>query len=138
DAALAQAVAGMRDGGGRLLAVYGDAHHFGAGARESCDLRDRAIDIGGVGVGHRLHHDRGAAADRDVADLDLRGPVPGAGAGDVDFREFFGLVHGATEYQVLVTITKGTGAGIRQGVAGYPEWSVSIVNSTAYRAGHGP
>ena len=102
----------MRDGGGGLLAVDGDAHHFGAGARERCDLRDRAVDIGGVGVGHRLHDDRRAAADGDVADLDLRGPVPGAGAGDVDFRDFFGLVHGATEYQVLVTFTKGTGKGL--------------------------
>ena len=32
----------------------------GAGARQRRDLRDRAIDIGGVGVGHRLHDDRRA------------------------------------------------------------------------------
>jgi hypothetical protein len=38
--------------------------------------------------------------------------VPGAGAGDVDFRDFLGLVHRATEYQVLVTFTKGTGKGL--------------------------
>jgi hypothetical protein len=39
----------------------------------------------------------------------LRGAVPGAGAGDVIGCHCLGLVHGATEYQVLVTFTKGTG-----------------------------
>ena len=60
------------------------------------DLRDGALDIGGVGVGHRLHDDRRAAADGDIADHDLRGFVPGAGAGDVVLRRFFGLVHGVS------------------------------------------
>ena len=96
DAALAQAVADMRNGGGGLLAIDGDAHHFGAGARQRRDLRDRAFDIGGVGVGHRLHDDRRAAADGDIADHDLGGFMPGAGAGDVVLRQFFGLVHGVS------------------------------------------
>ena len=80
DAALAQAVADVRHGGGGFLAVDGDAHQFRAGARQRRDLRDRALDIGGVGVGHRLHHDRRAAADGDIADHDLGGVMPGAGA----------------------------------------------------------
>ena len=96
DAALAQAVADMRHGGGGFLAVDRDAHHFGAGARERGDLGDGAVDIGGVGVGHRLHDDRRAAADGDIADHDLRGFMPGAGAGDVVLRRFFGLVHGVS------------------------------------------
>ena len=96
DAALAQAIADVRNGGGGLLAIDGDAHHFGSGARQRRDLRDRAFDIGGVGVGHRLHDDRRTAADGDIADHDLGGLMPGAGAGDVVLRNYFGLVHGAS------------------------------------------
>ena len=29
-----------------------------------------AFDVGGVGIGHRLHDDRRAAADHDAADID--------------------------------------------------------------------
>ena len=75
DAALAQAIADVRKGGGRLLAIDGDAHHFRSGARQRRDLRDRAFDIGGVGVGHRLHDDRRTAADLDVTDLHAHGLV---------------------------------------------------------------
>ena len=94
DAALAQAVADMRHGGGSLLAVDRDAHQFGAGTRQGRDLGDGAVDIGGVGVGHRLHHDRRTAADGDVADHDLGGLMPGRRAGDVVLGRFDGLVHG--------------------------------------------
>ena len=73
----------MRDGGGGLLAVDRDPHQFGTGARQRCDLRHGAFDIGGVGIGHRLHDDRRTAADGDIADHDLGGFMPGAGAGDV-------------------------------------------------------
>ena len=107
DAALAQAVADVRHGGGGLLAVDRDAHHFGAGARQRRDLRDGAVDIGGVGVGHRLHDDRRAAADGDIADHDLGGLMPGAGAGDVVLRAVFRACSWGLEYQVLVTFTKG-------------------------------
>ena len=107
DAALAQAVADVRNGGGSLLAVDRDAHHLGAGARQRRDLRDGAFDIGGIGIRHRLHDDRRAAADGDIADHDLGGLMPGPGAGDVVLRDHFGLVHGGLEYQVLVTFTKG-------------------------------
>ena len=51
--------------------VDGDAHELGAGARQRRDLRDGGLGVRGVGVGHRLHDDRRAAADGDVADLDL-------------------------------------------------------------------
>ena len=96
DAALAQAVANVRNGGGGLVTVHRDADHLRAGARQGCDLGDGAVDIGGVGVGHRLHDDRRTAADGDIADHDLGGFMPGAGAGDVVLRRFFGLVHGVS------------------------------------------
>ena len=54
------------------------------------------VDIGGVGIGHRLHHDRRAPADGDIADHDLRGFVPGPRAGDVVLRRCFRLVHGVS------------------------------------------
>ena len=38
--------------------------------------RDGAVDVGGVGVGHRLHDDRRAAADRHIADLNRHRPAP--------------------------------------------------------------
>ena len=96
DAALAQAIADVRNGGGGFLAIDGDAHHFRSGARQRRDLRDRAVDIGGVGIGHRLHDDRRTPADGNIADHDLGGFMPGAGTGDVVLRNYFGLVHGAS------------------------------------------
>ncbi len=57
-------VADMRHGGGRLVAIDGDAHELRAGARQRRDLPRRRLDVGGVGVGHRLHGDRRAAADQ--------------------------------------------------------------------------
>ena len=82
-----EALADLRHGGGRLVAVDGDAHELRAGPRELGDLRHGGVDVGGVGVGHRLDDDRGAAADRDravaVADADAGGAVPGGGPGDL-------------------------------------------------------
>ena len=76
-----------RHGGGALVAVDGDAHDLRAGAMQRRDLRDRLVDIGGVGVGHRLHDDRRAAADDHAADVDAdrcaarerRGKISGHG-----------------------------------------------------------
>ena len=51
--------------------IDGDAHHLGAGARECGDLRDGGGDILGIGVGHRLDHDRCVATDQHIADLYL-------------------------------------------------------------------
>mgnify|MGYP003694467945 CR=1 FL=1 len=65
------------------------------------DLRDGGRDVGGVGVGHRLHDDRRAAADRDTADHDLpRAAAHGAGRSIVVTaarnRAMFARVCGAT------------------------------------------
>ena len=62
---------------GRLVAVDGDANEFGAGAGEFGDLRHGRIDIGRVGVGHRLHDDGRIAADRDIANPHRDRLVPG-------------------------------------------------------------
>ena len=70
----------------RLVAVDGDAHDLGARPRQRRHLADGAVDIGGVGVGHRLHHDRRAAAHGHGADLDGGGVVPRPRCGDVVHR----------------------------------------------------
>ena len=74
---LEQPLLDLRHGGGGLVAVHGDADDLGAGGGQRRHLADGAVDIGGVGVGHRLHHHRGVAAHRDVADLDRHRPAPG-------------------------------------------------------------
>jgi hypothetical protein len=58
-------------GGG--IIIDGDADHLGAGAREGGDLLDGGLDVGGVGVGHRLDDDGGVGANADVADGDGNG-----------------------------------------------------------------
>ena len=72
-----------RDGG--LVPVDGQPHQLGAGAGEGRDLTRRRLDVRGVGVGHRLDDDRGAAADHDgrrsLADFDRDGLTASAGAG---------------------------------------------------------
>ena len=55
----------MGNGGGGLVAVDGQPHELGAGAGERGDLAGGRLDVGGVGVGHRLDDDRRAAADQD-------------------------------------------------------------------------
>ena len=77
DAAFAKLVANVRYGLGRFVAVDGDAHEFGPGAREVCDLLHRRCDVRRVGVGHRLDDDRSAAADLNAADLDRDGLMTG-------------------------------------------------------------
>ena len=70
DTAFGQAVADMRNGCGRLVAVDGNADKFGAGGGQGGDLCHRGIDIRRVGIGHRLNDDRCVAADGHMADLD--------------------------------------------------------------------
>src|SRR5262249_9762998 len=65
----------LRDLGGGLLRVHGDAHELGAGPRELDDLRGRARGILGVGVRHRLDDDGRAAADDDATDAAGDAPV---------------------------------------------------------------
>ncbi len=71
----------VRHGGRGLVAVDGDAHDLRAGARQRRHLRRRRLDIGGVGIGHRLHHNGRAAADGHVADLHGNGLMPCGGTG---------------------------------------------------------
>ena len=67
---LRQPLLDVRHGGGGLVAVDRDAHDFGAGAGQRRHLARGALDVGRVGVGHRLHDDRRVAADGDAADID--------------------------------------------------------------------
>ena len=99
-AARGEPVADMRHGGRGLLPVDGDAHELGAGTRQRGHLRHRRRHVGGVGVGHGLHHDGRIAAERDaphphgngaVARLCLAGR--GAFLGPA-FRAFSLLQHG--------------------------------------------
>ena len=70
DAEPVEPLADVRHGGRALVAVDGDAHDLRAGAMQRGDLRHRLVDIGRVGVGHRLDDDRRAAADDHAADID--------------------------------------------------------------------
>src|SRR5260221_1075903 len=58
----------LGDGLGSIVIVDGDADDFAAGTRQGGDLLYGARDVRGVGVGHRLHHDRCIAAYSDAAD----------------------------------------------------------------------
>ena len=55
-------------GGGRFFVVDGDAHQFRAGAGQRGALLDGRGNIGGIGIGHGLHHDRCIRADAHAAD----------------------------------------------------------------------
>ncbi len=66
----AQLVADMRHGGCALVAIDGDADDLGAGAPQLRHLAHGRLDIGGVGIGHRLDDDRGAAAHHHATDID--------------------------------------------------------------------
>jgi hypothetical protein len=55
--------ADLRHGGGSLVAIDGDPHHFRTRLRQSGDLLHRAVDVGRIRVGHALHDDGRAAAD---------------------------------------------------------------------------
>ena len=82
DAEPVEALADARHGGRGLVAVDGDADDLGAGPGERRDLRHRRVDVGRVGVGHRLDDDRGAAADHDGADAHADGAMARRGAGE--------------------------------------------------------
>ena len=69
-ALVADAVDDVGDGLGGFVIVDGDADEFRAGAGERGDLLDGALDVGGVGVGHRLDDDGGVGADANLADGD--------------------------------------------------------------------
>ncbi len=54
-----------------LVARHRDAHDVRARLGDLLDLVHRRLEIRGLGLRHRLHDDRRAAADRDGADVDL-------------------------------------------------------------------
>ena len=61
---------------------HGDADDLAAGGGQLGDLLERGVDVGGDRGGHRLHADRGAAADEDAADVELAGlPALGEAGG---------------------------------------------------------
>ena len=54
-----------------LLARDGHAHDVGAGVGDGADLLHRGGHVRGLGLGHRLHGDRGTTANRYAADVYL-------------------------------------------------------------------
>jgi len=56
---------------GVLLARHRAAHQVSPRVGDLADLLHRRRQVGGLGLGHRLHGDGRAAADRHVADPDL-------------------------------------------------------------------
>jgi hypothetical protein len=81
----------VRHGGGRLVAVDGDADDLGTGPRQRRHLLCRSLGVGRVGVGHRLHHDGRAAADSYVADLDADRLVPCGGTRKFHHNQYLKL-----------------------------------------------
>jgi hypothetical protein len=76
DAPFEKPLLDARHGSRRLIAVDGDAHEFRAGRRQCRHLPRRRLDVGRVGIGHRLHDDRRPAAYRDAANLHRDSFVP--------------------------------------------------------------
>ena len=54
-----------------LLARHRDANQVGAGVGDGADLLHGRLEVGRLGLAHRLHGDRCAAPDGHVADEDL-------------------------------------------------------------------
>ena len=59
--------------GSGFCTVHRDAHKLRTGAGERRDLARGRIDIGGVGIRHRLHDNWGVAAKDDAANIDRNG-----------------------------------------------------------------
>ena len=76
----------VRHGGSRLVTIDGYADELRARTRKRGYLFGCPLDVGGVGIGHRLHHHRGATADGDVTYLHGDGSVPFRGAGKLHHR----------------------------------------------------
>ena len=68
DALLVELVDDAGNGGCGFVVIDGDADQFASSAGQGGYLADRRRHIGGVGVGHGLHHDRGIAADAHTGD----------------------------------------------------------------------
>jgi hypothetical protein len=72
--------------------VAGAPHDVGAGTVEGIHLLQGALDVGGLGGGHRLHRDRRATPDGDG----VRRVGQGEGPGGSPFGDRPRLVHRAT------------------------------------------
>ena len=81
----------VRHGGRGLVAVDSDADDLGTGPRQRRHLPCRPFGVGGVGIGHRLHHDGRAAADSHVADLDADRLMPCGGTGKFHHNQYLKL-----------------------------------------------
>jgi hypothetical protein len=78
DAQVVELAADLGDSRGGRVVVDGDAHQLGSRMCQRGHLQSRAVDIGGVGVGHRLDHDGVARADVHAPYIDGHGlPAPG-------------------------------------------------------------
>ena len=82
DAEPVEALADPRHGGRSLVAVDGDAHDLRAGPGERRHLGHGRVHVRRVRVGHRLDHDRRAAADHDGPDAHANGAMARSGAGE--------------------------------------------------------
>ncbi len=72
----------MRNGGGSIAVIDGNAHNFRSGTRQIRHLIDGAVDIGGIGIGHGLHHDWRVTTHRNATDINrLPVRVPRRGSG---------------------------------------------------------
>ena len=69
DARIEHALLDRRHRRCRLRQIHRDAHELGAGLRELDALPRRRVDVGRVGVRHRLDGNRSAAADLNRPDL---------------------------------------------------------------------
>ena len=70
ETALREAIDDVRNGGGGVLVVDGDADDLRAGKGQGRDLFDGAGNVGRIGVGHGLDDDRDLPADANVANFD--------------------------------------------------------------------
>ena len=62
-----------RNRGGSFVVIYGDSNQLGTGTSQGRDLLHRRGDVGGVGVGHRLHHNWCIGADAHSANRRCNG-----------------------------------------------------------------
>ena len=128
----------MGHGGGGLGPVDGDAHQLRAGPRQRRNLGDRRRDIGRVGIGHRLHHDRGVAADRDVADPDRNGaPVALASPWRPGYITF-GEAAPAAEALGLPPLAGAKTKSASSAATATPVAALSAVAGSAVRSGVSP
>jgi hypothetical protein len=67
-----QTLNNVRHALGGAIVVHRDTDELRTGAGERNTLLDRRVDIGSVGVSHRLDNDRRVAADTHVSDADSR------------------------------------------------------------------